>query len=244
MKSSRLLRSDFIVKSVSCTVISLIAAHIDIMPTFSMPAMCKSPPGVQFDGVNLVPLLNGKVSQDEWADRYLFCQGYPTVEKPEKGRCFMVRDQQYQLVQQVGLWGYGINKVPEEEFLYELFDMSASSSETANIAAQHPDIVRKMNQAYEQWYYDVGNGHDYSWPKFEIGTSHENPMYFYQYAGVWPNAKVVTAGKYDITALIPNRLPEKDMVGHFTLGETHATVPLRAGATQYEFKGVYINIRR
>jgi hypothetical protein len=152
----------------------------------------------------------------------------------------MVRNQQYKLVQQAGLRGYG-RKMPEDEFVYELFDMTSSAVETENIAEKHPDIVQQMKKAYEQWYNEVGKDHDYSWPPFYIGSPNENPMYLYQYAGIWPNAKVITHGKYNIKAIIPNRPPAKDMIGHFIFRKTHATVKVKAGATQYEFKNIRLD---
>ena len=96
-----------------------------------------------------------------------------------------------------------------------------------------------MKIAYQNWYHDVGENNDYSWPKFFIGSELENPMYLYQYAGVWPNAEVIKSGKYDITAFIPDRIPQTDMIGHVIFGNTHTTLPVKAGSKSYKFGQKY-----
>ena len=128
----------------------------------------------------------------------------------------------------------------EDLFVYELFDMKKSSSEKEDIAKQYPTIVKKMKTAYQNWYHDVGENNDYSWPKFFIGSELENPMYLYQFAGVWPNAKVIANGKYNITAFIPDRPPPTDMIGHIIFGNTHNTLPVKAGSESYKFENIYL----
>ena len=97
-----------------------------------------------------------------------------------------------------------------------------------------------MKIAYQNWYHDVGNNNDYSWPRFFIGSELENPMYLYQYAGVWPNAEVIKSGKYDITAFIPDRIPQTDMIGHVIFGNTHTTLSVKAGSKSYKFENIYL----
>lgn len=217
--------------------IDRIAAHIDIMPTLLDACGVQIPPKVKLDGISLMPLLSGNISSQEWPDRYLFCQGYPTSAKPQINKCFMVRNQQYKLVQQEGLRDHTMS---ENLFVYELFNMKRSLSEKENIAKQYPAIVKKMKIAYQNWYHDVGKNNDYSWPRFFIGSELENPMYLYQYAGVWPNAEVIKSGKYDITAFIPDRIPQTDMIGHVIFGNTHTTLSVKAGSKSYKFENIYL----
>ena len=113
---------------------------------------------------------------------------------------------------------------------------------TANqcIDCKGKGVIKKMKIAYQNWYHDVGKNNDYSWPRFFIGSELENPMYLYQYAGVWPNAEVIKSGKYDITAFIPDRIPQTDMIGHVIFGNTHTTLSVKAGSKSYKFENIYL----
>ena len=181
--------------------IDRIASQLDVMPTLLDAAGIETPAGVHFDGVSLMPLLRG--DSENWPDRYLFSQGYPTAE-PQIRRCFMVRNQQYKLVQQVGFKDesgkmVGSQPIPEDDFKYELFDMTIDPGEINDISAYHPEIVHEMTQAYENWYADVTQNPGFTWERavVYVGAPQQPVVRISSYGGRRVN--VVSPGPYRIT---------------------------------------------
>jgi arylsulfatase A-like enzyme len=153
--------------------IARLAAHIDIMPTILDACGAAKPEGVKWDGTSLMPLLRNHAA--DWPDRTLFFQwdGGPT---PHRGMAYAARSRQYKLVQPVGAacppnqkhirdrytelcvaQGKGPLTL-EGEPRYLLYDVAADPGETKNIAAEHPEVVEKMKQQYEEWFDDVWAG--------------------------------------------------------------------------------------
>ena len=100
----------------------------------------------QVEGRSLVPLL--KNPQAPWADRNLVTHvgrwggmspGAPP-EKYVKDGC-AIRNRRFSLVR------------GERDWL--LFDLKKDPGQTHNIAAQHPDVVKQLSAAYDQWWTNV-----------------------------------------------------------------------------------------
>ena len=105
---------------------------IDIMPTVAAVSGAKYP-GVSKqtkipapDGVSLLPAFQG---QPLARARPLFFQF---------NRGSAVRDGQWKLVRQGATW--------------ELYDMAVDRTETRNLAAQRPELVRQMDAAWQAWW--------------------------------------------------------------------------------------------
>jgi arylsulfatase A len=135
------------------TTIEPIAAHIDVLPTLLELCEAKRPVGPLLDGTSLVPLLFGQsgdmtqlgshrvgiVSPDSWPDRRLFthqARNNGVFEAPGS-----IRTQQYRMV--------------HTDERNELYDMLADPGQEADIAAQHPDLVRDLAAAYDAWFADA-----------------------------------------------------------------------------------------
>jgi arylsulfatase len=125
-----------------------LTAHIDIFPTLAELAGAKVPDEVagKLDGRSLVPLL--KDSNAPWADRFLFTH----VGRWAKGQAAQskyrqcsVRGPRYEMV--------GTGKDGAKR--WELYDLKDDPGETKNIAAEHPEIVREMEPAYDRWWQEV-----------------------------------------------------------------------------------------
>ena len=116
--------------------IDRIAAHIDVMPTLAALAGAKQP-RKQVEGRNLLPLIENPSAQ--WPDRFLFThQGrWKTGENPDKYKWknFAVRNQQFRLVGNDSL-----------------FDMRNDPGQKENIIGRHPELVKKMRAAYDEWW--------------------------------------------------------------------------------------------
>jgi arylsulfatase A-like enzyme len=123
---------------------SQLTAHIDIFPTLAELAGARTPDNVKLDGHSLVPLLkDDKVS---WPDRVLFTHvgrwatGQAAAAKYLK--CSM-RTARYSMV----------SSGPAKK--WELYDLKTDPGEKTDVAAQHPEIVKKLNAAYDRWWDEI-----------------------------------------------------------------------------------------
>ena len=125
--------------------IDALAAHIDVLPTLAEIAGVKLSGVVaqQVEGRSLVPLL--KDPKTPWPDRTLVTH----VGRWERGRAAeskhlhcSIRNGQWQLVCDT--------KGGRQQ--WQLFDVKADPSETSDVAAAHPDVVKQLDTAYDQWW--------------------------------------------------------------------------------------------
>ncbi len=135
--------------------VDTIAAHFDIFPTLATIAGAKIP-GNQVEGRNLVPLIEDPGVR--WADRYLFTHKarWATGTEPNEQQWinYGVRNQQYRLVGPNGRNSRKKKKDAAEDAAPKvaLYDMQKDPGQKTDIADQHPDIVKKMNDAYDKFW--------------------------------------------------------------------------------------------
>ena len=119
------------------TQVGQIAAHVDLFPTLVELCNLPSPKTLPLDGLSLAPLLTG--DDPDWPDRMLFThQNQLALTRLTPSS---VRTQRYRLVNR----GTG----------YELYDLAADPGQQTDVADQHPDVTKRLAQAYEAWYRDV-----------------------------------------------------------------------------------------
>jgi len=125
-----------------------LACHRDIFPTLAELAGAKVPDDVaaKLDGRSLVPLL--KDPGAPWPDRYVFTH----IGRWAKGRAAQskyagcsVRSPRYNMVS-AGKAGDG---------KWELYDLKEDPGEKKDVAAQHPEVVKEMEAAYDKWWDEV-----------------------------------------------------------------------------------------
>ncbi len=148
-----------------------ISAHIDVMPTILEACGVDKPSGVELDGRSLWPLLT---AQDvEWPDRTIVIQAH-RGDKPVRYHHFMIRNQRWKLLHHSGFGSEDFAGEPD----FELYDMKNDPLEMNNVADEHPDIVKKLKTAYDEWFEDVSSTRpdNYAPPRIFIGTLHENPV--------------------------------------------------------------------
>ncbi len=118
--------------------------HIDIFPTFAEIAGAHVPDGVKLDGRSLVPLL--KDHHAPWQDRILFAHvgrwAHGQAAASKYAKCSM-RNARFSMVS------------PGPEKKWELYDMKSDAGEKNNVAAQHPEVVGRMDAAYDQWWQEI-----------------------------------------------------------------------------------------
>jgi arylsulfatase A-like enzyme len=143
-----------------------LAAHIDVFATLAEVSGAKLTDSVrqQVEGRSLLPLL--KNPHAEWGDRLLVTHigRWPRGEATNsKYAGCSIRDRQYTLVNNS-----------------ELYDLQHDAGEKHNVITDHPDVVKKLRAAYDDWWQSV-------LPKLEnenaVGPK-ENPfkqLYFKQF---------------------------------------------------------------
>ena len=108
-----------------------ISAHCDMLPTFCELAGVNHPANI--DGISLVPTLTGKGSQR--SHDYLYWEFY------ERGGKRAVRFGNWKAVQ------LNLKHIDQQQGT-ELYDLSQDAAEKHNVAAQHPEIVRRARQHF------------------------------------------------------------------------------------------------
>ncbi|MGB0740731.1 MAG: arylsulfatase [Planctomycetaceae bacterium] len=117
-----------------------LTAHVDIVPTLlDLCNISVSDRSLKFDGVSLRPLLEQKASlqRGNWPDRMLVTDSQ-RVRDPIRWRKSAVMSAGWRLVNQDQL--YNIRRDPGQK---------------NNVAEQHPERVKKMQQFYEQWWAEL-----------------------------------------------------------------------------------------
>ena len=128
--------------------VTALAAHIDFFPTIAELAGAKLSPEVQaqVEGRSLVPLLRNPKAR--WPDRVLFTH----VGRWKNGEAAQakywncsVRNTRWHLV--------CVSDSGNKE--WQLFDVKADPGERSDVAALHPEVVKELDTAYDQWWDSV-----------------------------------------------------------------------------------------
>jgi arylsulfatase A-like enzyme len=118
------------------TDVDRVANHYDILPTFAAIAGGNPAQHGRLHGLSLVPLL--KDANAPWENRLrVFHKGRWGKGQAASSRDngFAVRNQQFRLVGRS-----------------ELYDMENDPSQQTNVIADHPQIAKQMNAAYDKWF--------------------------------------------------------------------------------------------
>jgi hypothetical protein len=120
--------------------IDAFTAHVDLLPTFvdlcglGAPARKHLP----WDGRSLRPLLRG---DGEWPDRMLIMHVQNHLDQPAKGVRAVVLTSQWRLI-------HG----------EELYDIRHDRAQRHDVAAQHPDVVQRLQEAYDRHWTELAFG--------------------------------------------------------------------------------------
>ncbi len=131
-----------------------ISAHIDILPT--LIKLCRLRKGFEttHDGISLKPLLTGTAGQ--WPNRVIVTDSQ-RVDHPIQWR---------KSATMIGGWRLINGK--------ELYNIKEDPGQETDVSENHPDIVSKLRQEYENWWEDVSQRFDEYCPII-IGSDKENP---------------------------------------------------------------------
>jgi hypothetical protein len=132
-----------------------LTAHIDMAPTLIDLCGLKKPEKVKFDGVSLAPLLLGQAKT--LPDRTVTAQFRQNNSPPGKWNCTVMSDK----------WRLVGGK--------QLYDIKTDPSQRKDIAAKHPEIVKKLRAAGERRWLEVSKRFDEP-SRIVIGSDAENPV--------------------------------------------------------------------
>lgn len=203
------------------------AGHVDMFPTLLEACRVKTPGSLPIDGVSLMPILAGDVS--DLPERYMFFQWH-RGDAPELYNNCAVKSQRYKLVNGK-----------------ELYDLEKDLGEQTDVAAYHPVTVSRMRRAYEDWYHSVSS-RGYDPPLILLGTAHENPTILTRQDWRGPNAewspegighwevKVTNHGPYEVK-LEFDPVPSASEV-HLKLGSVEMSAPIAQGTVSHTFDGI------
>ncbi|MGQ1785359.1 arylsulfatase [Saccharicrinis sp. GN24d3] len=142
--------------------IDALSAHIDVMPTLIDLCQLNKPEKLDYDGQSLAPLLNEDLQN--WDERTLFVHNQ-RVQFPVKDKEYQVLTDKWRLVKR------------EKD---ELYNIKKDPGQHNDIAAKHPDVVKKLYKKYEKWWDDTSVGFD-KYSQIYIGSEHENPTCLYSH---------------------------------------------------------------
>lgn len=131
-----------------------LTAHIDLLPTLIELCDLKSPEGVKFDGISLASLLTGKGA--EWFERILITDSQ-RVDHPIKWRKSAAMTDRWRLIDGD-----------------ELYDIQADPHQDNDIAERHPDVIKKLRAAYDNWWDDTSVRFT-EYCEIKIGSEKQNP---------------------------------------------------------------------
>ncbi len=124
----------------------VLAAHIDFFPTIAAIAGAKLSARVQdqIEGRSLVPLLENPAGALPERAQFTHLGRWPKGADPNdwKFRMCSVRNPQWQLISPDG------GREPK----WQLYDMRADYGQKTDVAAQHPNVVKELSAAYDEWW--------------------------------------------------------------------------------------------
>lgn len=149
-----------------------LAAHIDLAPTIlkacGVDPFADGEP--KLDGIDLWPAVDDDPQTNIENGRQLFIQTH-RGNVPQRFHHCAVIGEKWKVVNHSG---FG-KETLEGEPAFELFDLTNDPYEQTNLAASHPEIVKRMADAYENWFDDVSTTREdnYAAPPIVIDPSRE-----------------------------------------------------------------------
>lgn len=216
-----------------------LTAHIDVVPTLAAIAGAGDRPDLDWDGASLLPLLRGAA----WQDRTLVVHSQ-RIRFPERWRKSAVMTEGLRLVNG-----------------QELYDIEADPGQTNDIAAERPDDVAALREAYDVWWDRIDDRFG-EHVHLDIGAEAENParvtahdwlppddsvpVPWNQRAvsnapnvnGVW-NINVTEAGTYEFDLYQrdkPANHPIEAVEATLRVGALERTAPVPEGASSVRFE--------
>ncbi len=124
-----------------------VTANIDLLPTFVKLAGGKVPDDLKIDGADIAPLLLGK-SKDSPREAHYYFNG---------NKLEAIRSGPWKLAIAPQSENIGKPKEPEKEpFTPKLYNLETDTGETTDVAAKHPEVVKRLQELAAKMDADLG----------------------------------------------------------------------------------------
>ena len=206
-----------------------------------------APSGVELDGINLLPLWDGAVSQ--LPERTYFVQAH-RGNAPQRYRAFAAVEQQYKLVQPLSF-----RDAPPEDAALELYDLLDDPGEETDLAADMPDVVERLKAGYDNWFDDVSSGRGFEAVRFTIGSDQQERVTLTRQdwrmetpdgwgrgekvLGKW-EVEVASEGPYDVAVTFANPASAA-ATATISFQGTEESAAVSAGAESVRFEAVTLS---
>jgi arylsulfatase A-like enzyme len=131
---------------------------IDVMPTFLAAGEVPEEIWPEMDGLNLLPLMNGRKEAASSPDRTLFVQWHRgDLPVPFRNAAAATRNWKWVSISEAGS--------------DELYDIEKDPEERRDLAAAHPEIVKQFREAYARWFSEVSSPHDFAPLRIPVGET-------------------------------------------------------------------------
>ncbi len=160
------------------STVGKIASHIDILPTLLDISGTKDQPDSVIDGVSLLPLLRG--DSLAWPERMLFLQCSRGINPHRYQNCAVITSR-FKLVGYPNSFDEGMFKTSIDKPVLELYDLSADPYERNNLSDKYPEVVKKLRNAYDNWFDDVKRSRQFAPGLIHIGSDEEKITYLCRY---------------------------------------------------------------
>ncbi len=143
-------------------------AHIDVLPTILEACELNLPSLLKIDGRSFLRLLTQE--SPESPRRQLVFQSH-RGDTPRLYHHFAIHEAPWKLVHPSGFGQESYNGPVS----LELYNLQADPTQQHNLASEYPEVVDRLQLAYEQWFADVSSTREdnYAPPRIIIGTPHE-----------------------------------------------------------------------
>lgn len=142
--------------------LDILAAHIDLTPTLIDLCQLKRPKGPPMHGQSLRPLLLEEGAA--WPERAIVTDSQ-RLDHLVRWRQAVVMTQQWRLV----------NPSPDgDPARLELYDIRRDPGQKQNVAAEHRDVVRRLQAEYERWWKETSRRADQH-VRIVLGSEADNP---------------------------------------------------------------------
>ena len=131
-----------------------ISYYADVLPTLLDLCQLSIDDSLRFDGASLKPLITG--NDEYWQERILIVDTQ-RKDTMEYGKNSAVMSEKWRLIRNE-----------------ELYNIEEDPGQKNDIASKYPEIVKQLDQAYDQWWKQV-NIHNDDFARIIIGSENENP---------------------------------------------------------------------
>ena len=128
-----------------------VAGEIDLLPTIVKLAGGSVPADRKIDGADIAPLLLGQSTQSPRAAQYYFDGNRLEAVRSGPWKLAIVRQQE-----RTRASGEAKPPTPKEPFTPRLYNLDSDIGETKDVAADHPDVVERLQKLVAEMDADLG----------------------------------------------------------------------------------------